>query len=411
LTTFINLLIYALAMDYKKILDYLYGMESPKIKLGLGRVQNLLGGIGNPEKNLKCIHVAGTNGKGSVCAIIFYILREAGYKVGMYTSPHLKKFNERIRVDNHFITDKEIVDYFLKVKPYITNQSFFEITTAMAFLYFKENNVDYAVLEVGLGGRLDATNVVTPLISVITNIGLEHTDLLGNTVEKIAFEKAGIIKQNVPVITGVKGNALKVIKKIAKQRKAPLTIPKQFGYVNFKNLNGTFQQENKDIALTTIEILIKNNLIKLNETQIQNGIKKTEWPGRMDFIEKNVLIDGAHNPDGFKVLKKELLIFEETRKIQNFIFVVGAQSTKDINEMLKIINPLVSSIIFTKSDNPKASKPQELLRIFNKINYNKKSKAKIINNPKNALDYARKIIKKNELIVATGSIYMIGEVI
>jgi len=398
-------------MDYKKILDYLYGMESPKIKLGLGRVQNLLGGIGNPEKNLKCIHVAGTNGKGSVCAIIFYILREAGYKVGMYTSPHLKKFNERIRVDNHFITDKEIVDYFLKVKPYITNQSFFEITTAMAFLYFKENNVDYAVLEVGLGGRLDATNVVTPLISVITNIGLEHTDLLGNTVEKIAFEKAGIIKQNVPVITGVKGNALKVIKKIAKQRKAPLTIPKQFGYVNFKNLNGTFQQENKDIALTTIEILIKNNLIKLNETQIQNGIKKTEWPGRMDFIEKNVLIDGAHNPDGFKVLKKELLIFEETRKIQNFIFVVGAQSTKDINEMLKIINPLVSSIIFTKSDNPKASKPQELLRIFNKINYNKKSKAKIINNPKNALDYARKIIKKNELIVATGSIYMIGEVI
>ncbi|HLC61777.1 MAG TPA: folylpolyglutamate synthase/dihydrofolate synthase family protein [Candidatus Nanoarchaeia archaeon] len=398
-------------MDYKKILDYLYGMESPKIKLGLGRVQNLLGGIGNPEKNLKCIHVAGTNGKGSVCAIIFYILREAGYKVGMYTSPHLKKFNERIRVDNHFITDKEIVDYFLKVKPYITNQSFFEITTAMAFLYFKENNVDYAVLEVGLGGRLDATNVVTPLISVITNIGLEHTDLLGNTVEKIAFEKAGIIKQNVPVITGVKGNALKVIKKIAKQRKAPLTIPKQFGYVNFKNLNGTFQQENKDIALTTIEILIKNNLIKLNETQIQNGIKKTEWPGRMDFIEKNVLIDGAHNPDGFKVLKKELLIFEETRKIQNFIFVVGAQSTKDINEMLKIINPLVSSIIFTKSDNPKASKPQELLRIFNKINCNKKSKAKIINNPKNALDYARKIIKKNELIVATGSIYMIGEVI
>jgi len=131
----------------------------------------------------------------------------------------------------------------------------------------------------------------------------------------------------------------------------------------------------------------------------------------MDFISKNVLIDGAHNPGGFKVLKKELLIFKKQRKIRNFIFVVGVQSDKDIKGMFKIINPLVSSIIFTKSDNPKASKPQELLRIFNKINYNKKSKAKIINNPKNALDYARKIIKKNELIVATGSIYMIGEVI
>ena len=398
-------------MDYKKILAYLYSLETPEVKLGLGRAQSLLDGMGNPEKRLKCIHVAGTNGKGSVCAMMFYILREAGYKVGMYTSPHLKKFNERIRVDNHFITDKEIVNYFLKIKPYITNQSFFEITTAMAFLYFKENNIDYAVLEAGLGGRLDATNVVTPLISVITNIGLEHVEFLGNTIEKIASEKAGIIKQNVPAVTGAKGSALKVIKKIAKQKNAPLTFPGKFDDVNFKHLNGAFQQENKDIALTAIEILRKNDLIKLNENQIKTGIEKTEWPGRMDFISKNVLIDGAHNPGGFKVLKKELLIFKKQRKIRNFIFVVGVQSDKDIKGMFKIINPLVSSIIFTKSDNPKASKPQELLRIFNKINYNKKIKTKIINNPKTALDYARKITKKNELIVVTGSIYMIGEII
>ena len=398
-------------MDYKKILAYLYSLETPKVKLGLERVQSLLDRVGNPEKRLKCIHVAGTNGKGSVCAMVFYILREAGYKVGMYTSPHLKKFNERIRVDNPFITDKEIVDYFLKVKPHITNQSFFEITTAMAFLYFKENNVDYAVLEVGLGGRLDATNVVTPLISVITNIGLEHVEFLGNTVEKIAFEKAGIIKQNIPVVTWAKGSALKVIRKIAKQKNAPLTLPEKFDDVNFKHLNGNFQQQNKDIALTAIGVLRKFNLIKLNDRQIKSGIEKTEWPGRMDFISKNVLADGAHNPDGFRVLKKELLIFRKQRKINNFIFVIGVQSNKDIKEIFKIINPLVSSIIFTKSDNPKASKPEELLRIFNKINYNKKIKTKIINNPKTALNYAKKIAKKNDLIVVTGSIYMIGEVI
>ncbi len=398
-------------MDYKKILAYLYSLETPEVKLGVERVQSLLDRIGNPEKRLKCIHVAGTNGKGSVCAMMFYILRGAGYKVGMYTGPHLKEFNERMRVDNHFITDKEIVNYFLKVKPHITNQSFFEITTAMAFLYFKENNVDYVILEVGLGGRLDATNVVTPLVSVITNIGLEHTDLLGNTVEKIAFEKAGIIKQNVPVVTGAKGSALKVIKKIAKQKNALLTLPGKFSDVNFKHLNGTFQQENKDIALTTIEILRKNDLIKLNENQIKTGIEKTEWPGRMGFISKNVLIDGAHNPDGFKVLKKELYIFKKQRKINNFIFVVGVQSNKDIEDMFKIINPLVSSIIFTKSGNPKASKPQELLRIFNKINCNKKIKIKLIDNPKNALNYAKKNAGNGDLIVVTGSIYMIGEAI
>ncbi|MEK6891586.1 MAG: folylpolyglutamate synthase/dihydrofolate synthase family protein [Nanoarchaeota archaeon] len=398
-------------MDYKKILAYLYSLETPKVKLGLERVQSLLDRIGNPEKRLKCIHVAGTNGKGSTCAMIFYILREAGYKVGMYTSPHLKKFNERIRINEDFITDREIVDFFLRVKPYITSQSFFEITTAMAFLYFKENNVDYAVLEVGLGGRLDATNVVVPLASVITNIGLEHVEFLGSTVEKIAFEKAGIIKQNVPVVTGAKGSALKVIKKIAKQKNAPLTLPGKFDDVNFKHLNGNFQQQNKDIALTAIGVLREFNLIKLADSQIKHGIERTEWPGRMDFISRNVLADSAHNPDGFKVLKKELLIFKKQRKIKNFIFVVGVQSTKNVKLMLKIANPLVSSIIFTKSNNPKASEPQELLNIFNKINYNKKIKTKIINNPKDALNYAKKISGKNDLIVATGSIYMIGEII
>src|SRR3989338_2287631 len=170
-------------MDYKKVLEELYSLDVEKWTLGLERIESLLKKLGNPEKKLKCIHVAGTNGKGSVCAMISSILVDAGYKVGMYTSPHLKKFNERIRINDKLISDEDIINYYLKVKKCVKNQSFFEITTAMAFLYFAEKNVDFAVLEVGLGGRLDATNVVNPLVSVITNIGLEHTEYLGNTLE------------------------------------------------------------------------------------------------------------------------------------------------------------------------------------------------------------------------------------
>ncbi len=398
-------------MNYSKILKHLYSLESSKIKLGLENIKNLLDKIGNPEKNLKCIHVAGTNGKGSVCAMIFYVLKKAGFKVGLYTSPHLKKFNERIRVNEHFITDKEIVDYYLKIKPFIISQSFFEITTAMAFLYFKDNNVDFVVLEVGLGGRLDATNVVVPLVSVITNIALEHTELLGNTIEKIAFEKAGIIKENVPVVAGAKGKALEVIKKIANERNASLFSVKKYNNVKFDYLNGNFQYENANIALTTIDILKKFNSIKTNKNQIKNGLKKTQWKGRLQFVSKNVLIDCAHNPSGFEVLKKELIILKNKKNIKNLIFVVGVQNTKDIEAIFKIINPLISTIIFTKSKNEKAAKPDELSRIFKKINNNKSIKTEIINNPKKALIYAKKIADKKDLVVVTGSIYMIGEVV
>ncbi|MBI2654742.1 bifunctional folylpolyglutamate synthase/dihydrofolate synthase [Candidatus Woesearchaeota archaeon] len=400
-------------MNYKKILKYLYSLESPKIKLGLGRIQQLLNKIANPEKELKCIHVAGTNAKGSVCSMIFYMLKEAGYKVGLYTSPHLKRFNERIRINNEEITDKEIVEYFLKVKPHITNQSFFEITTAMAFLYFKEHNVDFVVLEVGLGGRLDATNVVIPLVSVITNVDLEHTEMLGRTIKKIAFEKAGIIKNNVPVVTGAKGGSLKIIKKIAKEKSAPLFLVKKYPNIKFDYLNGKFQQQNKDIALTTIDILKKFHSIKINKNQIINGLKKTKWKGRMEFISKNVLVDCAHNPAGFRILKKELLILKKQKNIEDFIFVVGIQDDKEIAAMLKIINPLVSTIIFTKSRHEKASEPEYLVKLFNKINKrtNKKITTKIINNPRKALKYAKKIANKKDLVVMAGSIYMVGEVI
>ena len=396
--------------EYKKILNHLYSLESPTIKLGLGRMQELLGRIGNPEKKLKYMHIAGTNGKGSVCAMLQSILIEAGYKVGMYTSPHLKRFNERIRINDKLRTDREIVEYFLKAKPHITDQSFFEITTAMALLYFYEKRVDIVILEVGLGGRLDATNVVIPLVSVITNIGLEHTDLLGKTVEKIAFEKAGIIKNNVPVVTAAKGEALEVIRRIAKERNAELIAIKKYPNIKFKHLKGTFQQQNKNIALTTIDTLRKFYGIKINKNKIISGIKKTKWPARMQFISRNVLADAAHNTDGFKVLRKELILTKKQKNIRNFVFVIGIQETKDIPGMLKIINPLISAIIFTKSNNPKAEDAETLLRIFNTIN-KKTIKKTIIKNPKKALKYAKQISGKDDLVVCTGSIYFVGEIL
>jgi len=277
-------------MNYNQILKELYSLESVKFKQTLANMRLLLKKLNNPEKKLKCIHVAGTNGKGSVCAMISSILQEAGYKVGMYTSPHLKRFNERIRINNKLITDKDIVKYYLRVKKHVTDQTFFEMTTAMAFLYFKEKNVDFAVLETGLGGRLDTTNVITPLISIITNIGLEHTEYLGNTIEKIAQEKAGIIKENIPVVTAAEGIALATIKNASNNKNSKLIIINNKIIKNYKNiklnLKGVFQIENAAIAAKTIEILKNNSKIIINKKNIINGLKNAKWPGRFQFIAK-----------------------------------------------------------------------------------------------------------------------------
>ena len=387
-------------MNYNQILKELYNLENVKFKQSLVNMKVLLKKLHNPEKNLRCIHVAGTNGKGSVCAMISSILSNAGYKVGMYTSPHLKKFNERIRINNKLSSDKEIAQYYLRVKKHVTNQTFFEITTAMAFLYFKEKNVDFAVLEIGLGGRLDSTNVITPLVSIITNIGMEHTEYLGNTIEKIAYEKAGIIKKNVPVVTATEGKALATIKKISNQRNSKL-IAVNNKKINYKlRFKGEFQKQNASIAAKAIEILKNNDKIKITKYNIIDGLKNTKWPGRFQFIAKNILIDSAHNPSGFKTLVKELKNIDYNK----LILIIGFSNDKDIKAISKIINPKAYKTIITKSDNEKAEKPKIIQKYFN-------TNSIIINNPKKALKYAKKIAAKNDLILITGSIFLVGELI
>ncbi len=391
-------------MNYKNVLKELYGLDTKKWTLGLDRIEALLKKLGNPEKKLRCIHVAGTNGKGSVCAMVSSILGNAGYKIGMYTSPHLKRFNERIRINDELITDKDIVKYYLTVKKHVDGQSFFEITTAMAFLYFAEKEVDFAVLEVGLGGRLDATNVVTPLVSVITNIGLEHTQFLGNTLEKIAFEKGGIIKKNVPVVTAAEGIALAAIREISNKKNSELIIInknetiKNYGNIEFNHLNGEFQKQNAAIAIKTIKILKDKNKIKINNKNILNGLKNTKWPGRFQFIGKNILVDSAHNPSGFYILAKEL----KSINYNKLILIAGFSNDKDIEAISEIIKNKADRTIITKSSNERSLEPIKIKKYFN-------ANSIIIKNPKKALEYAKKIKGKNDLILITGSIFLVGE--
>jgi dihydrofolate synthase/folylpolyglutamate synthase len=413
-------------MNYGQILKELYSLENVKFEQTLGNMKALLKKLNNPEKRLKCIHVAGTNGKGSVCAMINSILTDANYKVGMYTSPHLKRFNERIRINNKLITDKEIVEYYLRIKKYVTNQTFFEITTAMAFLYFKEKKADFAVIETGLGGRLDSTNVIKPLISIITNVGIEHTEYLGNTIKEIAQEKAGIIKRSVPVVTAAEGIALATIKKISNKKHSKLVTIKKiqynkkiikkynenkiivkndywtFDYKDYKNiklnnLNGSFQIGNAAIAIKTIDILKNNYNLNIDKNNVKKGLLNAKWPGRFQFLNKNTLIDSAHNPSGFKTLINEL----KNINYNKLILVVGFSDDKDIETISKIIK--ADKIILTKSGNFKAIEPETIKKYFkNSI---------IIKNPIKALKYAKKIAAKKDLILVAGSIFLVGELI
>lgn len=396
-------------MDYNQTLEYLYSLEPKKWKLELGPISALLERLGNPHKWLKCIHVAGTNGKGSVCAMISSVLREAGYKTGRYNSPHLERFTERIVINGKEISEKKFVELAKKVKAVYSSESFFEFITSMAFLYFKEEKVDFVVLEVGLGGRLDATNVIDPLVSVITDIDLEHTGYLGSTIKKIAFEKSGIIKEGRPVITSNDKGALEVIRKISKEKNAPLYLAKGFRKEDWKfsvnghdnphlGLKGGFQLMNAAVAVAAIDVLKEKYKLHIDEKALKNGLDKAKWPGRFEFIKKNVLLDCAHNPAGMKVLVNELKRLEYKR----LIVVVGILKDKDYKSMLRLLSPLASYLIITRPNAERAAEPEELAKYAGR-DY------EIIGNVGKAVEKARAMLKKDELMLVCGSIYTVGE--
>ncbi len=420
-------------MKNNEALVYLEGLEKFGSRFGLDREEKLLSGLGNPHRGLKCILVAGTNGKGSVCAFLGSILKEAGFKTGMYISPPLKRFNERISINGRTISDEDATRLIIKIKRIIKEKNIeithFEFITAMAFEYFREKNVDFAVLEVGMGGRLDATNVANALVSVITRVELEHTEFLGKTIHEIAFEKAGIVKENGVLVTAEsKKDALDVIEKKCDEKNSKLIqigrdvkfkkiesgIREQIFDVDgffrhYKNLKikmlGDFQLTNATTALAVIEALNFYNF-NVDEKAIRKGLLKTEWPGRMQIVGKKpfIVLDCAHNLDGIRALKSSLVKLFNHEKL---ILVIGISKDKDYGKMIREIGPVCDTVIATKSKSARALEPVKITEDARRYC----SDIIIKRNVQSALEYAKSIAGKNDLICVTGSIFVVSEVL
>ena len=425
-------------ITYSEALDYIYDLTKYGIKLGLKNINYLLYLLGGPHKKLKIIHVAGTNGKGSTCSSISSILQSDGYKVGLYTSPHLVDFTERIKIDHKPIDRKKVSELLERIKPYIekvantpsyNHPTFFEVITSMAFLYFFEEQVDFLVLEVGLGGRLDATNVCEPLISVITHIDYDHMDKLGNSLKEIAREKGGIIKPEGIVISSDQyEEAYNEIKKIAEEKNSLIySVGREIIYKivksdikgvifdlkgiyhEYKNLHtpllGRHQAENSATAITAIEAL-KIRGVNIAEKAIRVGLEKVKWTGRLEIIQNNptLVLDGAHNPNGVKVMRDAL---KEIFSYRRLILVLAIFADKDYKKMIQIIVPNADLIIATKTKNPRATPPRIIAK--EAAQYIDQNKIIVTENIPQAINCALSNSKEDDLICMTGSLYTVGE--
>jgi dihydrofolate synthase/folylpolyglutamate synthase len=414
---------------YQQSLDYLYRLEKFGMIFGLTQVERILEAIGNPHREVQAIHIGGTNGKGSTAAMVASILRREGYQIGLYTSPHLIRFTERIKVNGKEIEKEEVAALAGWMKERIEAAgitppfTFFDFTTAMALLYFKQKMVDLAVLEVGLGGRLDSTNVIDPLLSVITNIAKDHEEQLGKSILKIAGEKAGIIKKGRPLITAAtQPQVLQLFSKICKKRGAPyFRVGKEFRYVqsgerNFNyeglhrklwsiylNLSGSHQIINATAAFGAIEVLEDLGYPVSNEAMIE-GLKEVEWPGRLETVcsSPRVVLDGAHNPAGALVLKEAL---EKEFQYHHLILLIGMMKDKDFESMLPLLAPLAHHIILSQPHLDRAAPPALLKRALGKNG----GRAEVIEDFKEAIDKGLAMTRKEDLLCITGSLYTVGE--
>ncbi len=386
--------------------QFLSELQGKGILLGLERTLSFLDFLGNPQDNFKSIHVAGTNGKGSACAMLERILREAGFKTGLYTSPHLVSLNERIQANGLKIPEEELEERVLKLKKTMVEKNFqltyFEFLTVLAFQFFSDKKIDFAVVETGMGGRLDATNVLQPLVSIITNIALEHTQHLGNTLEKIAFEKAGIIKENGVLVTTEKNKKiLRLFKKTCGKKNSKFIAIKKPYKKSKVGLTGEHQFWNAALAFETAKILGKK--FKIPRSAVEKGIAKAEWPARFQVLRGKplVVLDSAHNPAGAKALKKTMLAEFPSKKV---LLVFGAASDKDISGIAREIVPLAREV-FLASAKERGADTKILAREAKK--YCKSVRA--FESVGSAVEEALKT--KNEIVLITGSIFLIGEAI
>ena len=383
-------------MTYDESLFWLDELNVYGMRLGLSRIKRLCGLLGNPERRYKTIHVTGTNGKGSVSMMIASALTGAGCRTGLYTSPHLVSYTERMRVDGAEISEAEFADVMSRVRDAVEvmtgegdeSPTQFEALTAAAFLFYAERDVEYAVIEVGLGGLLDSTNVITPVISVITNVTMEHADKCGGTLEGVAHHKAGIIKERVPVVTAANGMPLEIIKKTASEKNSPLMIlgrdflaewgkahddgrdvrlkiekmkGQSFGY--HLSLVGSYEAENSAVAAMAL-LMLQENDGRVSVAAIQGAMSRMAWPGRFELMEiggQKIIVDGAHNPAGASALRESLDEYIPDEEERGRVFLIGALADKDIDGITGALIRQCDEIVATMPDSERAAEPMKVI--------------------------------------------------
>ena len=405
-------------MNYQNTVEWLFARLPMYQKIGtkalnksLLPTQNFLSHIGNPHHQFKSVHVAGTNGKGSVSSMIASVLQEQGYRVGLYTSPHLKDFRERIKINGEEISEQAVIDFVEKHQQYIEENtiSFFELTVVMAFDYFARQQTDIAVIEVGMGGRLDSTNVITPLLSVITNIGLDHTAVLGNTLGKIAGEKAGIIKPKIPVIIGEKHTETeKVFVEIAQKNEASIYFAEDNNQTNLyqTDLKGNYQQQNIRTVRTALKILAQQ--ITIDEKSIKEGlanvVKNTKLLGRWQVLNESPLVvaDTAHNAHGLQQTMQQVV----QQNFDKLYIVLGVVDDKDLNTIVDYL-PKTAYYLFVR---PNVARGLDAFVLSDKMrNYG--FAGKVCSCVSVGYEEAMKLATKNDMIYIGGSTFVIAEIL
>lgn len=425
-------------MNYQEAISYLEGLKIFGIRLGLTRIERLLELLGRPQDRYRTVHVTGTNGKGSVSAMIEGALRRSGIHTGFYSSPHLVSYTERIRVDGQAISKQDFAEGMTVIREKIDLMlaegaecpTQFEVLTALGFYYFAKCQVEYAVIEVGLGGTLDSTNVITPEVSVITNVTMEHADKLGGTLQSIAENKAGIIKDGVPVVTAAKGEPLSVIRAVAEEKSADIFVAGEDFSSKFISCDGRVQQlefssellgidhqlyelhllgvhqvENSAVALMTLRLL-HNIDARLTMETVTEALRLVSWPARferLDFGAQTVIVDGAHNPAGMRALRSSLdAIFPAEERV----LLLGILKDKDIDAMLHILLRPNDTVVVTVPQSERADSAADLLRrVAPAVQH-----VEAFDDNEEALDRALELANGEKLLVIAGSLYLVGGV-
>ena len=416
-------------MTYSSAVAYLYRLQKHGIKLGLATITALMARLGMPQTRYRTLHIAGTNGKGSTAAMAAALLQVAGYRVGLYTSPHLVEFRERICVNGEMIAESQVAQLTEQLQTLCQpdlSPTFFEYTTAMAFQHFADSGVDVAVLEVGLGGRFDATNVVTPMACAVTTISLDHQEYLGTTRSSIAFEKAGIIKPGVPVVLGrLEDDAWRTIEQVARERQAPVFRlnkdfrtegegPQQFSYRGLGMqydgltcaLEGRHQLDNAACALALLGAAAPQGIAVTAEA-VRAGLRTVNWAGRLEVVDRRptILLDGAHNPAAATALADYLMHSDRSHPFHPVVLVLGMMRDKDHRDFVEPLRGLVDEVVLTQADLPRSATAQELRASLEGL----LPHTHVVPSLSDAMVLARQLATPDGLVCVTGSLMLVGE--